>query len=189
MIIDKNKIIWINIQSGVVKYKQIMEFIENTRLENSDLSINESFRKNYNNFYVMMKKPKIYYDFYYSLLNTKKSISTNFTEILEELYTVQNHFESSFSSKLLHSINPNFPIWDKIVMEKLDLIIKVYPKNAKEKKETIIKQYEKLSNFYDKFLISSEGRGLISRFDDMIDTKDFEITPLKKIDFIIWQTR
>jgi hypothetical protein len=74
-------------------------------------------------------------------------------------------------------------------MEKLDLIIKVYPKNAKEKKETIIKQYEKLSNFYDKFLISSEGRGLISRFDDMIDTKDFEITPLKKIDFIIWQTR
>jgi hypothetical protein len=86
-------------------------------------------------------------------------------------------------------MNPNFPIWDSIVMQNLDLIIKKYPKDSTEKKEAIIKQYEKLSNFYVKFILTPEGQVLINLFDDKIDTQDYNITPLKKIDFLIWQTR
>jgi hypothetical protein len=189
MIIDQNKINWGNIQEGVSKYIWIMKYIDDAKLKNKDISKDEVFRKKFNGFYVMGRKTEKYYDFYYTLLNTKIRNNSNFLEILEQLYTIQNNFESSFSSKLLHTMNPNFPIWDSIVMQNLDLIIKKYPKDSTEKKEAIIKQYEKLSNFYVKFILTPEGQVLINLFDDKIDTQDYNITPLKKIDFIIWQTR
>jgi hypothetical protein len=42
-------------------------------------------------------------------------------DILESLYLVEKKLESPFSSKLLHLIHPNLPIWDSIVMKRLNL--------------------------------------------------------------------
>ena len=189
MIINKSNINWDNIQKGVDKYLWIMKYIDDAILKNKDISKDEEFRKKFTGFYVMGRKIEKYYDFYYSLLNSKIRSGSTFSEILNQLYTVQNNFESSFSSKLLHSINPNLPIWDSIVMNNLDLVIKKYSKEPVEKKKQIIKQYEELSKFYDQFIISQEGRELIILFDEKIQVIDYNITPVKKIDFIIWQTR
>jgi uncharacterized membrane protein YgaE (UPF0421/DUF939 family) len=189
MIIDRNKINWTKIQSGVKKYTWIMKFIEKAKENNNDLTKEKEFRKTFNGFYRIRQKPEQFYNKYYFLLNANLKSPLNFINILENLYSVEQRLESSFSSKLLHTINPDLPIWDSIVMEKLKLKTTFYSKEIKKKKEQIITQYQNLSDFFNKFIITPEGQELINLFDDKIDTQDYNITPLKKIDFIIWQTR
>jgi hypothetical protein len=74
-------------------------------------------------------------------------------------------------------------------MNGLKLKTAFYSKDIKKKKKDIISEYEKLNKFFDDFLLTLECQELIKLFDEKIDTKEFKITPLKKIDFIIWQTR
>jgi hypothetical protein len=189
MIIDQKKINWTKIQSGVDKYKWIMEFIEKAKKNNIDLTKEEEFRKKFNGFYRIRQKPEKFYNKYYLLLNTNLKSPPAFINILEQLYTIEKRLENSFSSKLLHTINPNLPIWDKIVMNGLKLKTTFYSKDIKKKKKDIVSEYEKLNKFFDDFLLTLECQELIKLFDEKIDTKKFKLTPLKKIDFIIWQTR
>ena len=58
-----------------------------------------------------------------------------------------------------------------------------------KKKENIVNQYQRLSVFFNDFLLTQECQQLINLFDKKINTQNYNITPLKKIDFIIWQTR
>ena len=189
MIIDQKNINWTNIQSGVIKYTWIMEFIEKAKLNNIDLTIEKEFRTKFNGFYRIRQKPEEFYNQYYLLLNSNLKSTPEFINILENLYTIEQRLESSFSSKLLHSINPNLPIWDSIVMQKLNLKTTFYPKDIIKKKENIVNQYQRLSVFFNDFLLTQESQQLINLFDKKINTQNYNITPLKKIDFIIWQTR
>jgi hypothetical protein len=74
-------------------------------------------------------------------------------------------------------------------MQKLNLKTTFYPKDIKKKKENIVTQYQKLSVFFNDFLLTQESQQLINLFDAKINTQNYNLTPLKKIDFIIWQTR
>jgi hypothetical protein len=189
MIIDQKNINWTNIQSGVIKYTWIMEFIEKAKLNNIDITIEKEFRKKFNGFYRIRQKPEKFYNKYYILLNSNLKATSEFIEVLEQLYTVEERLESSFSSKLLHTINPNLPIWDSIVMKRLNLKTTFYSKDIEIKKENIVAQYQKLSTFFNDFILTKEGKELINLFDEKIVIQDYDLTPLKKIDFIIWQTR
>lgn len=189
MIVNQNKINWGNIQIGVEKYIWIMKFIEDAKLMNIDVSKDIKFRTKFNGFYRIRQKPEKFYNKYYKLLNSNLKGTPEFIEVLEELYTVEERLESSFSSKLLHTINPNLPIWDSIVMKKLNLKTIFYSKNIEIKKENIIAQYQKLSTFFNDFILTKEGKELINLFDEKNIVQDYNLTPLKKIDFIIWQTR
>lgn len=166
-----------------------MKFIEDAKLKNIDLSIDIKFRTKFNGFYRIRQKPEKFYNKYYTLLNSSLKASPEFIEVLEQLYSVEERLESSFTSKLLHTINPNLPIWDSIVMKNLNLKTTFYSKDIEIKKENIVTQYQKLSTFFNDFILTKEGKNLINLFDEKIITQDLNITPLKKIDFIIWQTR
>jgi hypothetical protein len=166
-----------------------MEFIEKAKTNNIDLSKDMKFRTKFNGFYRIRQKPEKFYDKYYELLNSNLKANPEFIEVLEKLYTVEERFENSFSSKLLHTINPNLPIWDSIVMKKLNLKTTFYFKSIQIKKENIVAQYQKLSTFFNDFILTKDGKELIDLFDEKIIIQDYNLTPLKKIDFIIWQTR
>jgi len=190
MIINKDNINWENIQTGVDKYSWIIKFVESAKLNGIDLAKEIEFKKKFNGFYRIRQKSEKFYNFYYFLFNSKLKTYINFEDILEQLYQVDKKFESSFSSKLLHSVNPSLPIWDSIVLKKLQLKIP-YQKNLKknEKKEMIVELYRNISIFYENFLKTKEGKDLLELFDSKIQERGYKISSIKKIDFIIWQTR
>lgn len=74
-------------------------------------------------------------------------------------------------------------------MKRLNLITAFSSIDVKWKKDKIYAQYQKLNNFYNEFLLTQEGQSLIKLFDNKINTEGYMVTPIKKIDFIIWQTR
>ena len=108
-----------------------------------------------------------------------------FEETLDYLKETGGRLELSFSSKLIHVINPNRPIWDKIVAENH---FKMKPpgydggKSARQKE--IIKLYhEYCSRFYE-YLDSTNGQAILQLFNDKYPHTGF--TDAKKMDFIMW---
>jgi len=95
---------------GMNKYKQNMESLHQT-----DVSTDADFRRTFNRFFVMRSRTPLYYDTFYSFLEMRKDTSGTFEEALEELKGSNGKLEMSFSSKLVHVMDPTQPIWDRNV--------------------------------------------------------------------------
>ena len=165
---------------GMKKYKRIMDSLYWT-----DVSIDKDFQRAFNDFFVMRSRKSEYYERFYLFLEQKKDKGVTFEETLDYLKESEGALELSFSSKLIHVINPNRPIWDKIVAENH---FKMKPpgydggKSARQKE--IIKLYhEYCSRFYE-YLDSTNGQAILQLFNDKYPHTSF--TDAKKIDFIMW---
>lgn len=86
---------------GMNKYKQIMKALHQT-----DVSADADFRRTFNRFFVMRSRTPLYYDKFYSFLEVRKNVGATFEEALEELKSANGKLEISFSSKLVHVIDP-----------------------------------------------------------------------------------
>lgn len=165
---------------GMNKYKQIMESLHYT-----DVSMNRNFQRTFNRFFVMRSRTPLYYDKFYSFLEERKDVGATFEETLEELKSANGKLEISFSSKLVHVIDPTQPIWDRNVSV-LHFGMKVpnYGKPIDVRQAEVIKVYhDYCRRFYD-YLDSNEGQALILLFDDQYPHSG--LTDVKKLDFILW---
>jgi hypothetical protein len=180
------------IEKGVKDYVKIMESLRKVNLITDD-----DFQKTYNNFYDIRHRTfKEFIQGYSSFVEEHKHNIPSFPDTLDHLYKY-GRLESSFSSKLLHTIHPELPIWDqhvlrhfypirdKYILEYLDYNFTV----KKGDKETQIRYansvYEELKTKYKEFLGTEESNEWIKLFDECYP-KYKDITPIKKIDFIIW---
>lgn len=74
------------------------------------------------------KLPEGFDTVYFEYLENSNNSNTSFNDILEFLNSKYNHrIDTSFSSKLLATIDPKMPVWDRNVSQSLD---KIY--NGKE---------------------------------------------------------
>ena len=165
---------------GMKKYKRIMDSLYWT-----NVSTDKDFQRAFNDFFVMRSRKSQYYDRFYLFLEQKKDKGVTFEETLDYLKETEGQLELSFSSKLIHVINPNRPIWDKIVAEdhfKMKLPSYGGDKSARQKE--IIKLYhEYCSRFYE-YLDSTNGQTILQLFNDKYPHTGF--TDAKKMDFIMW---
>ena len=165
---------------GLDKYKYIME-----QVKCSDVSKNMEFQKNYNGFYIVRRNAewrKVYYDYFERV----KKETTSFADILTYLYEKTGNIEPSFSSKMLASIYPDKPIWDRYVVQNLNM--KLEGKTKEEKLQNAIMLYEDMEKWYKDFLQTEKAMACISVFDRTLpDYKD--ISNIKKIDSILWSIR
>lgn len=115
---------------GLNEYIKIQRVANNTEKEFKNDSI-----KDYRNFY-RMTNSWYHDDFintYFSILNdlrgsyNKSNLEANFKMILNRLHKcgikykngkINNRYEMSFTSKLLHTVDPILPIWDSVVATK-----------------------------------------------------------------------
>lgn len=178
--IEKTKRIIQNIEPGLKKYKSIMD-----NFHKVDVSKDVEFQREFNGFYRIRQRPKYFYSTYYSLLEKCKTEPLGFSEILKTLYKEIDRFEASFSSKLLATIDPSMPIWDIFVLENLNL--KRPAQYSKSRFDDTVKLYNKIVQWYDKIIISEEGRLMLEIFDNKYPKSG--ISNVKKIDFILWQIR
>jgi hypothetical protein len=166
---------------GLQKYLKIMELFPKV-----DVSKDRYFQTKFNDFYRIRQRSRAFYQAYYAFLEGHRSNVPAFTDALEFFYRF-NGLEASFVSKLLATLNPNLPVWDKNILKNLEMK-KPGLWLAKEKRITKAGEiYNSIIHWYDDFIPSEEGRRWISLFDEQYP--NVNITPVKKIDLLLWQLR
>ena len=170
------------LKEGLIKYLEIMDMLYKV-----NVSEDRDFQKKYNHFYRMRQRKAEFYQLYYDYMEQMKhnNATITFEDVFSYIQEKTSRCETSFSSKLLATINPNMPVWDSFVLENLG-IKKIYP-SAKDKEIKIVSAYNKICQWYEKFINTEEAKLIVDTFDEIYPHT--EITDTKKIDLFLWQNR
>ncbi len=126
---------------------------------------------------------------YFSLLERMKYYDhVLFPVILSDLRDTTGRIETSFGSKLIATINPEMPVYDKWVRENLGLK-PPYPAMAvKRRRHRFIEIYSELQLKSSEITGDDKFRKLSAGFDQRFPVyKHF--TDIKKLDLFLWQAR
>ena len=165
------------VEIGITKYNWIMH-----RVHEADVSADAEFQKFYNGFYRMRQRPADFYKAYYAFLEKNKdNLSLTFEDILTYLYKETGSIHASFSSKLLATVNPNMPIWDKFVLQNLGLRTPYH--YEKDRLQKTIHLYQCICDWYK----TDQAKEKLREFNELFPNTD--ISDVKKIDFVLWATR
>lgn len=200
------------LETGLKTYIKIQKCAENGG------PINDDFKKNYTIFYKMnSRRPdETFKDLYFSILdilirdnplpdNTKDVFKHTISKLYEfgirsnKATGERDHAsEICFTSKLLHTVDPNLPIWDGIVAKDhfrwkhKTPEAKTVEDAAKEAAELCWDAYSSYKKaFTDYVNCHSRGQRLIELFNESCgDTHIIDaVTDVKKVDFILWLDR
>ena len=115
-----------------------------------------------------------------------KDKKTTFEDIITYLYEKTGYVEPSFSSKMLATLDSSKPIWDKYVIENLDL--KLIGKTSEEKLANAIETYHVIEKWYEEFLATEKAEECVRAFDSALPDYVM-INSIKKVDTILWSIR
>ena len=159
----------------VGRYQFLME-----NLYRVNVSTHEDFQRTYNCFFQLRRNKEYRVKHFEFLEQNKGSKVIGFHEILIFLSGIEGKVEASFASKMLSIINPNMPVLDSKVLEKLGI-----KKRVGSNINDVVMIYNKICEWYDGFYKTSEYHQWITLFDEMFPNSG--ISSAKKIDFILWQ--
>ncbi|MCR5792401.1 MAG: hypothetical protein K6G65_04460 [Lachnospiraceae bacterium] len=165
---------------GLDKYQYIMEHVMKT-----DVSQDGEFQRVFNGFYIVRRNEewrKIYYNYFERVKHEKIS----FAEIITYLYEMTGNIEPSFSSKMLATLSPQKPIWDRYVVQNLN--IKLDGASKEEKLQNAISLYSEMEKWYIEYLCSEDGKACIQGFDEFLPNYKW-VSDIKKVDALLWSIR
>lgn len=156
--------------------------IKNLQTEN--LVSSRSYQRKFNYFY-KVRRDTSWQQTYYAIFEQEKKRIPSFERIIREIWQKTDRIEASFSSKMVATIDPNMPVWDKYVLQNLHLKLE---ETKEQRLHNAILLYDQMAQYYHAFLQTDEANRAIGIFDQILsDYKCF--TPTKKIDLILWQSR
>jgi len=165
---------------GLDKYSYIMEQVNRT-----NVAIDNEFQRTFNGFYIV-RRNEDWRKCYYNYFERVKKDNPSFESIITYLFEKTGNIEPSFSSKMLATICSEKPIWDRYVVQNLN--INLTGTSKEEKLQNAVVLYEDIENWYKSFLDSEKGRECIKEFDAVLpDYKS--ISNIKKVDSILWSIR
>lgn len=166
---------------GLDKYAIIENLVHRV-----DVSSDADFQRSFNGFY-MVRRNIEWRTIYYRLFEkVKNSGRADFSYILDELYRLTGNVEASFSSKMLATLNPEMPIWDKYVVQNLGLKVPA-PKDQERLQKTKV-LYTSIVKWYTDFLASENAKEWLAKFDEVLPDYRW-LSQVKKIDFYLWSIR
>lgn len=157
------------------KYKYIIE-----NLYKCDIRNNPKFQKCFNSFYIVRRSEKWrakFYDYFESIKNNR---NITFDVILKDIKVRTGNFEASFSSKILSTINPNMPIWDRFVLERLGVKVN----REGNRIENIIKAYDEIVQKEKELLEKDDVKKSIKQFREFFP--EYNFSDIKILDYMIW---
>lgn len=123
---------------------------------------------------------------YYEHFENVKDSTPSFASILTYLYECTGNIEPSFSSKMLATIFPDKPIWDRYVVQNLNM--ELVGTTKEERLANAIALYADMEKWYADFLQTDKAKECIEAFDRVMP--DYKhISTIKKIDSILWSIR
>ena len=165
---------------GLDKYQYIMKHVNNT-----NVATDIDFQRTFNGFYIVRRNEswrKVFYEYFESVKNGNPT----FESIITYLFESTGNIEPSFSSKMLATIFPEKPIWDRYVVQNLNMQLVGASKG--EKLKNAISLYSDMEKWYTEFLSSEKGKECIRKFDRVLP--DYKgISSVKKVDSILWSIR
>jgi len=171
---------WGKITKSLATYLWLME-----QLHLVDVSTDITYQKKFKGFYKVRRK-QAFCDVYFNILEkNKRNQNLRFEEVLLSLQST-GRIEASFTSKLLATINPLLPVLDKEVLIHLTGSLAMSASTGDPLKDCAIK-YKSMVSYYREFIKAEEGKVILNSFQEK--HPDAPITDLKKIDFVLWQTR
>ena len=179
---DVNKVFQerLAVSMGLDKYQFIME-----RVRKTDVSMDASFQRIFNSFYIV-RRNETWRNVYYEHFENVKGSTPTFASILTYLYERTGNIEPSFSSKMLATIFPEKPIWDKYVVQNLEM--ELVGRTKEERLTNAIQIYAAMEKWYADFLQTDKAKECIEVFDCVLP--DYKhISSIKKIDSILWSVR
>ena len=174
-----------NFRECLQKYCFIME-------QKSNIPLSEEFKNSYNNFYLKARRLKnVYKPKYFKELNQRikdNNISAeDFENILNKLNKITGAWEISITSKLMHTVNPDLPIFDLKVKNYLikyeDVSLSIYGK-GEQRKQAVLRAWCNLNDWYNN--IETKKSAWIDWFDKEFPEYKDRISAVKKVDFIIF---
>lgn len=159
-----------------------------------DFAATKDFRSKFNGFYRVRQRSKEWYDKYFKLMVEQKTANLSFETLLREMYNVdrKGKIEVSFVSKLVATIDPNKPIWDKFVLKNLEKEREWERAGRASAEIRILKAaeiYTAIEDWYFTFISSENGKACIAKFDDMLPNYRDKLSSVRKIDFLLWSKR
>jgi len=183
-IVNSKERIFLKIKSRIKDLERYF-FIEK-EYKKGNIKDNLKFQKTYRKFYVMRFLTQRFLKEYFIILSNKE---TNLRKILNRLYEIPIgkgikaiHF--SFTTKLLHTVNNNLPIYDSLVGKFFDL--KVSGSSKKDKINSRVEVYDKLRKYYKDLLNNKRIKKIILTFRRKFNCNKGKISDTKILDFIIW---
>ncbi len=168
-------------RKGIAQYLEIMQLFPSV-----NVAEDRDFQRKFNTFYRIQRRPQIWYETYYSFFQQAKEHKPTFNSVLDHLQRSLNRCEPSFSSKLIATLDPGQPVWDKFVLEFTKIKRPQY--SSRNKHEEAKTAYAHLQQWYQSFMKSADGQLIICTFNEMVPERD-QIASLKKVDFVLWQMR
>ena len=110
--------------------------------------------------------------------------TVTFEYILRELYARTGRIEASFSSKMLAALDTNRPIWDSIVLGKLNMKPKAY-KDKERRLQEAVEIYHSIELWYQELLQSPNAPEILAAFDAAFPEYS-RFSAVKKVDFLLW---
>ncbi len=168
-------------RKGITQYLEIMELLPEVNVAD-----NREFQRKFNAFYRVRQRSLEWYLTYFACMQRHKERKPTFNDVLDDLYQSTGRYEPSFSSKLVATLDPEEPIWDVWVLANTGIAVPSYA--SKNKVERAKAAYAIIQAWYRQFLNSKDGEIVVRVFDRIVP-EHANVTNLKKVDFVLWQTR
>jgi len=169
-----------SLKPGLEKYNFIMQ-----TLKKVDVSTDALFQKKFKGFY-RVRRNEDFCKLYFSILeiHKRKNTEPTFSELLDTFLDKFKKIEASYMSKLLATINDNFPVYDRNVLAILRISKPSYLLSTDDRKKKICEIYSMLIKWYSDFIPSDEGKKWLELFNQ--EFPNTHISSTKKIDSILW---
>jgi hypothetical protein len=171
--------------SQLSRYDQLQ-----TLLGPTDVSADPDYQRIFNGYYRMQRRRQDWYGHYFSLLEREKAnCSLSFREVLNETYDATRRVEPSFSSKLVATIRPEMPIYDKYVRENLLLKPPGRNKTAQVRVAELVALYSDLESKVSALVQNPVYIEKVRPEFDKAFRSYVHFTDVKKLDLLLWQNR
>lgn len=149
----------------------------------------KDYQENYANYYRMSRMDENWRTAYFRYMQ-KQVVNSDITfeEILTQISSVPHKrdnnsrktIDASFASKMLATLNSNYPIWDSHVAKVVG--IRYQTRTVKD----YVEIYNELTENIHAFLQTTNGAMCVEEFDKMFPNFT-DISPVKKIDLYLWK--
>jgi hypothetical protein len=151
-----------------------------------DVTKSAEFQERFNDFYRISQRSQAWHASYYRLLETAKLTGAEFSEVLIELWEETGRYEPAFASRLVATVDPAKPNWDRLVLVNTGLRAPSYLDPDKMGRATRV--YGRICEWYSTSLQSPGGQRILTLFDEAV-SEHAGIRDLKKLEFVLWHMR
>lgn len=160
-----------------------------SELARIDVAKDDAYQSRFRGYYTLRFRPAAWNDAYFKLLQHEKANQElSFEHALNRLLSETECVEASFASKLLATVRPEMPVYDRHVRENLFLRAPGSHIPARERVEIFFRVYAALTETVAWAIRAKEFEALQKGFDDRLPAY-CDFTNVKKLDLLAWQHR